>query len=143
MTSSIIKHTKYGENVNALPPADVLLWSKICSNMIPSLRFSREAIIGEHIISICCRSAKLAVEFDMPPEQAHTAQDIARIHALKERNYSILYLRSEEIYKDPNAAYNGVILAARQNQETIVGKIKQPYPVSANLSHRLPKRRVA
>jgi very-short-patch-repair endonuclease len=143
MTASVIGSTNINDDISALPPADVLLWSKFCENMPPHLRFSRDIIVGEHIISLCCRSAKVAVEFDLPPEEGRTAEDIARLHALEERHYTILSFRSEEIYNDVDAVHNTVILAALKYQEATLKKHKEPALDSANLSHRPSKRRIA
>ncbi|MDR3708925.1 MAG: DUF559 domain-containing protein [Capsulimonadaceae bacterium] len=98
-----------------LPPAELILWHHILADRRLSVRFGREILVGDHIVALCCRAARIAIEYDLPPELERTAEDISRVEALLLRGYTIVNIHSTEIYRDPVRVCDLLVsIAARQ-----------------------------
>jgi very-short-patch-repair endonuclease len=83
---------------SSLPPADVLLWEELQRVKAPGVRFGRELFVGSHIISLCCRASRIAVEINLPAPDKRTPEDIDRIDTLLGRGYAIVNVKSENVY---------------------------------------------
>lgn len=49
---------------NSLPPAELILWSKLKSRQICAQKFRRQFSIGPYVVDFYCPALKLAIEID-------------------------------------------------------------------------------
>ncbi|MDR3711034.1 MAG: DUF559 domain-containing protein [Capsulimonadaceae bacterium] len=117
MPATIIKQSDSKNDIGeSLPPAELLLWSELGTILLPGLQFTRDAIVGDHIVGLCCRSARVAVEFDLPMRSRRTAQDIARLQALEDRGFTIVPVETADVYNDLGSVCKKILATAVNNQ---------------------------
>jgi very-short-patch-repair endonuclease len=85
-------------NAFCLPPSDIIVWEELQRKKAPGVRFGRELLVGDHVVSLCCRASRIAVEFDLPSPEHRSQEDEGRIDTLIERGYTIVCVRSNEVY---------------------------------------------
>ncbi|WP_404374145.1 endonuclease domain-containing protein [Sphingomonas sp. MMS24-J45] len=86
--------------------AERRLWLRL-RNYRP--RFTRQLVIGNYIVDLACREAKLAVEFD-GSQHADSAYDTARTSFLESLGWRVLRFWNSDVVANP-AGVAEVILA--------------------------------
>jgi very-short-patch-repair endonuclease len=98
--------------------AERLLWVRL-RQYRP--RFTRQLVVGNYIVDLACREAKLAVEVDGGQHAGATAAyDRRRTNFLKEQGWSVVRLWNNEVEENPDGAAEFVLLrcAGRLNGAT-------------------------
>jgi len=98
-----------------VPPSDLLIWQALHDKGIPGLRFSRDVLVGKHVISMCSRACKVAVEYNLPPISRRTTEDHNRISTLKREGFTIINVRSDDVYRNLNGLCDYIISVALKN----------------------------
>lgn len=92
----------HGDSVYC-PPAELVFWHYLKTYSRITIRFGRDILVGEHIVSLCSRAGRVAVEYDLPPRDRWTSDDKLRIDTLLMRGYTIVNVSSPEVYSNPEA----------------------------------------
>src|SRR5438876_6104211 len=100
---------------NSLPPAELILWSKLKNRQICAQKFRRQYSVGPYVVDFYCPALKLTVEIDgdrhfQPGEQE---KDKARQQFIE--STGIHFLRFRKIGR----------ASCRERVEAIYGKIEQ------------------
>jgi very-short-patch-repair endonuclease len=98
----------------ALTGPEYLLWERLKLRTYDGLTFRRQHPAGPYILDFYCAKAKLAVEIDGHEhgEDARRILDEARNLWLSKRGILTYRLPAAEVYRDPDAAADGVRLLA-------------------------------
>jgi very-short-patch-repair endonuclease len=84
---------------NSLPPAELILWSKLKNRQINAQKFRRQFSIGPYIVDFYCPALKLGIEIDgdshfQPGEQE---KDITRQKFIEAKGVQFLRFRNIEV----------------------------------------------
>ncbi len=92
-------------------PAERMLWRAL-SPCRP--RFTRQLVVGHHIIDLACRSAKLGIELDGGHHAEQVEADERRTRYLTERGWRILRFWNNEVIDNVDGVVTIVLAAVAQ-----------------------------
>lgn len=75
-------------NRKRLTNAEALLWSRISNSQVGGHEFSRQIVIGPHIIDFACRRLKLVVELDGDGRDAY----------LRSQGYTVVRIPNTDLF---------------------------------------------
>jgi very-short-patch-repair endonuclease len=105
-----------------LPPVEILLWDALTADPKSGVRFSRDIIMGDHIIGICSRQLKTAVELDLPPVSRQSPNDLARMEVLRARGYKVINVPSRDVYLDAKSVCASIVKSAKEHSNGTLDK---------------------
>ncbi|MDC7683633.1 endonuclease domain-containing protein [Asticcacaulis sp. BYS171W] len=99
----------------ALTQPEWLLWERLKSRT-QGLTFKRQHAMGPYILDFYCFKARLVIEVDgaVHSENAQAEKDAIRERWLRAQGLEIYRLPAADVYRDPDAAADGVILLASE-----------------------------
>ena len=105
---------------------EVLLWNRLRLRDGSGLVFRRQCPAGPYILDFYCAKARLAIECDgyIHGDHEQAVHDLQRDRWLASKNFEVYRVPAADIYRDADAAADGVRLLAnerrglRRKQET-------------------------
>ena len=88
-----------------MPPAEVLLWTRLRGSQFLGLKFRRQHGVGKYILDFYCPELRLAIEIDglSHAEEKSVAYDANRDDEIARLGIQIVRFRNQEIMLDlPN-----------------------------------------
>jgi len=84
-----------------MPPAEVMLWSKIRAKQLDGYKFRRQYSVDRYILDFYCPKAKLGIEIDGDSHFSELAQryDRKREDFIESLGIKILRFNNREIYE--------------------------------------------
>lgn len=110
-SSNLQRPEQVSQLSDCLPPADLVVWEQLSECSMSTPLFQRDVIIGDHVICLASRSARVAVEFDLPSADQRSAEDAARVRALEDRSYAIVSIESFDVYTDLAGVMDRIVSA--------------------------------
>ena len=95
-----------------LPPADLLLWERLRDDKLQKLHFTRQRILGDHVVDFYCSAAHLIVEIDAAPIES--AADRTRRDQFEARGMSVLRFMASDIYANVDKVSAHILNACRK-----------------------------
>lgn len=85
-----------------MPPAEVLLWSRLKGRQLNGFRFRRQHPVGPYFLDFYCAEIKLCVELDGDQHGQENAlrKDQQRTGFLETKNVTVLRFWNDEVYKN-------------------------------------------
>lgn len=117
-------------------PAERKLW-RLLSRYRPA--FTRQLVVGNYIIDLACREAKLAIELDGSQHLDQQDHDTARTEYLESMGWRVVRLWNSDVLANPIGAAAFVLGRAA---ECLGGTHPQPLP-SREGRERIPRSRSA
>ena len=102
ITKNRARRSGAGSKTPALPPADLLLWEHLSNRRLGRLRFTRERVLGKHIVDLYCSAEKLVIEFQLDGESC-TKADLRRHKELENKGMRIVRIKVADVYNDTEA----------------------------------------
>ena len=99
-----------------------ILWAKL-SRYRP--RFTRQLVVGNYIVDLACRKAKLAIEFDGSQHAENEASDAQRTAHLQAAGWTVIRFWNSEVAENPDGVALAVLAKAA---ECLGGTHPQPLP---------------
>ena len=90
---------KSRENKKNMPPAEVLLWTKIRNKQL-GVSFRRQMPIGNYIADFACKSPKIIVEVDGESHIGKEVYDSQRDEFLESKGFKILHFTDTEVLRN-------------------------------------------
>jgi very-short-patch-repair endonuclease len=84
-----------------MPPAEILLWERLRDERLDHLHFTRQKILGEHVVDFYCSFAHVVIELDAGG--VLTERDRARVRDLETRGMRVLLFAASAVYDDLDA----------------------------------------
>ncbi len=83
-----------------MPPAEIILWSKLRGKNLLGLKFRRQYSIGPYIVDFYCPQLKLAIEIDGESHYIDGAQgrDLMRQSIIESAGITFLRFTNGDIY---------------------------------------------
>lgn len=103
-------------------PAERKLW-RILSRYRPA--FTRQLVVGNYIVDLACREAKLAIELDGSQHLDQQQYDKKRTAYLESMGWRVIRLWNSEVMTDPDGAAEYLLAQAA---ECLGGTHPQPLP---------------
>jgi very-short-patch-repair endonuclease len=93
---------------------EYLLWERLKLRLDDGLVFKRQHAFGAYILDFYCFKARLVIEVDgaVHGEEARAQKDAIREMWLHAQGLEVYRLPASEVYRDPDAAADGVKLLA-------------------------------
>jgi len=107
---------------NHATPAERALW-RLLSNYRPA--FTRQLVIGNYIIDLACREAKLAIEFDGSQHLEQQAHDDLRTSFLQAEGWRMVRIWNKDATANPEGVAR---LILEEAAECLGGTHPQPLP---------------
>ncbi len=76
-----------------MPPAEVLLWSKLRSKQIGGMKFRRQYSVGPFVVDFYCVASRLAIELDGESHEGEAAADYDAVRQQWIETFDIRFLR--------------------------------------------------
>jgi very-short-patch-repair endonuclease len=73
-------------------------------------RFTRQLVIGDFILDLACRQARLAVELDGSQHLDATSKDAARTAFLKSLGWRVIRFWNSEVAENPDGVAESILL---------------------------------
>ncbi|MBW3539830.1 MAG: endonuclease domain-containing protein [Planctomycetes bacterium] len=104
---------------DAMPPAEVLLWSKLKNRQLNSHRFRRQHSIGPYVLDFYCPRLKLAVELDGESHYLEGAmsRDDRRDAFIAGFAIRIVRILNSEVYENLDVVWDGLL---RETERRVV-----------------------
>src|SRR5574341_410787 len=105
MMTKIFNRTEVKEKRRALrknmPPAEVMLWSKLRGKSLKGCKFRRQYSIGTYIVDFYCPQLKLAIEIDGESHfvEGADAYDRERQAIIESTGVSFLRFTNRDVYE--------------------------------------------
>lgn len=96
---------KSRENKKNMPPAEVLLWTKIRNKQL-GVSFRRQMPIGNYIADFACKSPKIIVEVDGESHIGKEEYDAKRDSFLTSKGFHLIHVTDTEVLRDIDAVLN-------------------------------------
>ena len=107
---------------NSSTKAERLLWLRL-RQYRP--RFTRQLVIGNYIVDLACREAKLAIEVDGGQHATAVVRDNRRTAFLEEQGWAVVRLWNSEVVENPDSAAEFVLLQCAER----LGGATHPQPL--------------
>jgi very-short-patch-repair endonuclease len=107
---------------NGATEAERLIWRRIA---IYRPRFTRQLVVGSHILDLACREAKLAVEFDGSQHLSAQSYDTKRTNYLEQSGWCVLRFWNGDVFENPDGVARMILEKAA---EWLGGTHPQPLP---------------
>src|SRR5688572_30469480 len=88
-------------------PEERLLWARL-SSYRP--RFTRQLRIGDFVVDLACRSARLGVELDGSQHLRTTERDEKRTAFLESRGWKIIRFWNNDVSDNPDGVAEAILL---------------------------------
>ena len=94
-----------------MPPAEVLLWSKLRSKSLNGCKFRRQYSIGSYIVDFYCSQIKLAIEIDGESHFVDGADiyDRNRQATIESLGISFLRFTNRDVYERLEGVMNRIL----------------------------------
>ncbi len=83
-----------------LTPAEYELWHHLRQRQLGGFKFTRQFVIGRHIVDFCCRSEYLVIELDGGHHSEQAERDASRSAALEAANYRVLRFWNNDVMEN-------------------------------------------
>lgn len=108
--------TEYARKLrNGATPAERAIWARL-SCYRP--RFTRQLRVGDYIIDLACRGAKVGIEFDGSQHHDQLAYDTARTRFLGTLGWQIVRLWNSDVPAKPDGAARHIVEVIAQRTAT-------------------------
>jgi very-short-patch-repair endonuclease len=106
---------------NSLPPAELILWSRLKNRQICAQKFRRQFSVGPYVVDFYCPALKLAIEIDgdshfQPGEQE---KDRARQQFIESTGVQFLRLRNVEVRENLKGVLDAIYRKIQALNETV------------------------
>ena len=81
-------------------PAEYELWQHLRQRQLDGFKFTRQFVIGHHIVDFCCRTEYLVVELDGGHHGEQSKRDAARSAVLKAAGYRVLRFWNNDVMEN-------------------------------------------
>lgn len=94
-----------------MPPAEVLLWSRLRGNQVLGLRFNRQKPLFNYIVDFYCHKAKLVIECDGSQhfEDEHEHRDQSRDVHLNQQGILVLRFDNSQIITQIDSVMQAIL----------------------------------
>jgi very-short-patch-repair endonuclease len=106
---------------NSLPPAELILWSRLKNRQICTQKFRRQFSIGPYVVDFYCPALKLAIEIDgdshfQPGEQE---KDRTRQQFIESTGVQFLRFRNVEVRENLHGVLEAIYRKIQALNETL------------------------
>jgi len=93
-----------------MPPAEVILWSKIRAKQLGGYKFRRQYSVDQYILDFYCPKAKLGIEIDGDSHFSELAQkhDRKRQYLIESLGIKVLRFNNREIYENLDSVWEAI-----------------------------------
>jgi len=98
----------------ALPPAEIVLWETLQARSPKGIRFTRQKIVGDHIVDLYCISLHLAVEITNGSD--NTDEDLRRRTFLQDKGATTVFVSAYDVYNRVDDVVDEILTACRAAQ---------------------------
>jgi len=94
-----------------MPPAEVILWSKMKGRQLSGFRFRRQHPVGSYFLDFYCPEIKLCIELDGDQHGQEQAliRDRDRTSFLEDKNITVLRFWNNEIYDNVDGVLEAIL----------------------------------
>jgi very-short-patch-repair endonuclease len=89
-------------------PAETAIWKMLRGRGFETWKFRRQTQIGPWTADFCCYELRLVVELDGGVHRLREDADALRDADLKQRGFTVLRFRNEQVLTNPNLLFEAV-----------------------------------